>query len=68
MRPVAAGEELCFDYAMSDTDPYDEFACACGAATCRGTVTGNDWRLPALQERYSGFFSGYIARRFTPPG
>ena len=25
MRDVAAGEELCFDYAMTDTDDYDEF-------------------------------------------
>lgn len=45
LRDVAAGEELTYDYATSDTAPYDEFDCACGAATCRGRVTCEDWRI-----------------------
>src|SRR5258708_16940030 len=32
MRPIAVGEEACFDYAMTDGSPYDEFGCACGDA------------------------------------
>ena len=63
LRPVAADEELSFDYAMCDADDYDEFACECGAATCRQKVTGNDWMLPELQDRYRGFFSIYLERR-----
>lgn len=63
MRPIAAGEQVCFDYAMSDGSPYDEFDCACGASTCRGHVTGEDWRLPSLQQRYRGYFSLYLQRR-----
>ncbi|NJN79509.1 MAG: SET domain-containing protein-lysine N-methyltransferase [Anaerolineales bacterium] len=35
MRDVDAGEELCFDYAMSDGEPYDEFDCLCGSKICR---------------------------------
>ena len=65
MRDVSSGEELCFDYAMSDTDPYDEFVCACGTPSCRGRVSGNDWRRPELQARYEGYFSAYIARRLA---
>ncbi len=30
MRDVEAGEELCFDYAMTDSDDYDMFECSCG--------------------------------------
>lgn len=63
MRDIAAGEEICFDYAMSDSLPYDEFTCGCGTSTCRGKVTGNDWQLPELQQRYAGFFSLYLQRR-----
>lgn len=44
LRDVAVGEELTYDYATSDTAPYDEFDCACGAADCRGRVTSDDWR------------------------
>jgi hypothetical protein len=63
MRDIAAGEEVCFDYAMTDGTPYDEFECACGSPSCRGRVTGDDWRNPDLWERYKGFFSPYIQRR-----
>ena len=63
MRPVGAGEELCFDYAMTDTDDYDEFTCSCGTARCRGTITGADWKEPELRDRYRGWRSSYIARR-----
>ncbi len=63
MRDIKAGEELMFDYAMSDGGPYDEFECYCGSSNCRNKVTGNDWKLPELWERYQGYFSPYLARR-----
>ena len=63
MRDIAAGEEICYDYAMSDGSTYDEFECHCGEPTCRQRVTGDDWRLPDLQERYRGYFSPYLQRR-----
>lgn len=63
MRDLAEGEEVCIDYAMCDSDPYDEFDCNCGTAECRGRVTGEDWKLPELQARYDGYFSAYLQRR-----
>ena len=63
MRDIDAGEQLTFDYAMSDGGPYDEFECLCGSPHCRKTITGNDWKLPALWEKYDGYFSPYLARR-----
>ena len=63
MRDVGEGEELCFDYAMTDTDDYDEFGCSCGTALCRGTITGADWKEPELRDRYRGWCSAYIERR-----
>jgi hypothetical protein len=63
MREIEPGEEVCFDYAMCDTMPYDEFECECGAANCRGVVTGSDWQRPELQKRYAGYFSPHVQRR-----
>jgi SET domain-containing protein len=63
MRDIDAGEELMFDYAMSDGGPYDEFDCYCGSPNCRKKITGNDWQLPALWKKYQGYFSPYLARR-----
>ena len=60
MRDIATDEELCHDYAMDRTDDY-RLECDCGTAACRGTVTGDDWRIPEVQARYEGFFLEYVA-------
>ena len=60
---IAAGQEVCFDYAMCDGLAYDEFDCDCGAPACRGRVTGEDWRRPELWARYPGGFSPFLQRR-----
>jgi hypothetical protein len=65
MRDIEPGEELSFDYAMCDASDYDEFRCLCGQPACRGVVTGSDWRDPALQEKYAGWFSPYLVRRIA---
>jgi uncharacterized protein len=63
LRRIMPGEEVTIDYAMCDGSPYDEFECGCGSKICRRTVTGDDWRNPALWERYAGHFSPYLQRR-----
>lgn len=63
LRELRIGEEVRYDYAMSDGSSYDEFPCNCGSALCRGHVRGTDWTRPELQIRYAGFFSPYLARR-----
>ncbi len=63
MRDIAAGEELSHDYAMERSDDYT-LDCHCGSKLCRGKVTGDDWKLPALQRRYGDYFSIYLRRKF----
>jgi hypothetical protein len=53
-RDVASGEELTIDYGTNSAAPGFSMACRCGEAVCRGVVTSEDWRLPALQARYEG--------------
>ncbi|HLW53353.1 MAG TPA: SET domain-containing protein-lysine N-methyltransferase [Candidatus Angelobacter sp.] len=62
MRVIQAGEELTHDWAMTDCDE-GEMSCNCGAARCRGKVTGKDWMRKDLQERYRGFFSWYLQQK-----
>lgn len=61
LRDVVPGEELCFDYAMclGGIKPY-RFSCKCGTASCRKTVTHQDWTIPELQSRYAGHFQWYL--------
>lgn len=63
MRDIHPGEEVRYDYAMSDGCRYDEFECGCGSANCRRRITGNDWRIEELWDRYAGYFSPYLQRR-----
>lgn len=65
MRDIRPGEEITYDYAMSDGSAYDEFDCACGAAHCRRRVTGDDWKRFELWQRYAGYFSPYLQRRIA---
>jgi uncharacterized protein len=60
MRDVDAGEELTVDYALFDR-LRPPMTCRCGSPACRGLVTGDDWRDPALRARYAGWFAWHLA-------
>jgi len=65
LRDVETGEMICYDYAMSETDPeaFPEFECECGTQYCRGRIKPTDYLLPELQQRYKGNFLTYVANR-----
>ena len=67
LRAVAAGEELTHDWATTDDDDYS-LDCRCGAARCRGRITGRDWRRPDLREKYRGFLSWHIEEKIRREG
>jgi hypothetical protein len=61
MRDLKAGQEVLFDYAMSESnEKHGVFKCHCGSPLCRGVFTGADWKNLALQDRYFGYFSPYL--------
>lgn len=65
MRTIKKGEEITYDYALTQGHPEWTLApkCLCGKKKCRGVVTGNDWKLPELQKRYDGHFLKFIQKR-----
>lgn len=63
-RNIGIDEEITTDFALwCDEDYLYAEICGCGTALCRGRVTGRDWRLPELQQRYRGYFQPFINRR-----
>ncbi len=64
LRNVAAGEELTYDWAMEE-NRRDRTRCTCRAASCRKILTGRDWMISALQRRYRGYFSAYLAAKIA---
>ncbi len=69
-RDIRPGEEVTADYAywQAEEDLIAAWTCHCGSPLCRGRVTGRDWRLPELQERYRGHFSPFINARIAALG
>ena len=62
MIDIEIGEELTFDYSMTDSSQYDEFKCFCGEESCRGKITSKDWQDPFLQSKYNNYFSSFIIK------
>jgi uncharacterized protein len=67
MRDIASGEELTTDYALFD-DSDEVMRCHCGTGSCRGTISGRDWRRPELQRKYGDYFSTYLLRGISRGG
>lgn len=51
-RDIDVDEELTNDYATSTASAEFSMDCRCRSAVCRGVVTGNDWQLAELRQRY----------------
>ena len=51
-RDMAAGEEVTIDYATHSGLSTFRMDCSCGSPLCREVITGDDWRLSVLHERY----------------
>jgi hypothetical protein len=62
-RRIDPGDELTTDYATLTADPQWSMPCRCGAAVCRGTVTGRDLERPELRARYAGHVVPFLERR-----
>ena len=62
-RDVRRGEELTTDYGTTSGAAGFAMACRCGAPSCRGEVTSEDWRLPELQRRYAGHWAPALRSR-----
>lgn len=40
LKDITNGTVLCMDYASTEDQLFHQFACRCGAAECRGWITG----------------------------
>lgn len=60
LEPIAAGDEVTFDYDTTEWDIADPFACGCGAAACRGTIRGFRHLPPAARERLRPLLASHL--------
>ena len=64
-RDIVVGEELTVDYALfsGEAKAILDQDCQCKAAVCRHVITGDDWRLLAVQQCYYPHFSPFLNAR-----
>lgn len=59
MKDIEKDEELTVDYAFIDNEDYS-FKCTCGSENCRKIITGYDWKIKELQDKYYDYFAQYL--------
>ena len=64
-RRIGIGEEVTLDYALLSDDSTWRMPCRCGAESCRGVITADDWRREEVQQRYAGHFSPFLNLRIA---
>lgn len=62
IRDINKDEELTTDYAFIDNEDY-KFDCTCGLKNCRKIVTGYDWKIKGLQDKYYNYFAQYLKEK-----
>lgn len=69
LRDISRGESITLDYATCVASDDDAFLmeCRCGNPNCRGTITGQDWKIPAVQERLFPFYQPFIQAKVMDP-
>jgi uncharacterized protein len=60
MRDIAAGEELTWDYEMTEKSDWYRLRCRCGSPKCRKVIGHHD-RMPAeVRALYKGYLSYWL--------
>ena len=69
LREIAAGEEVTFDYAMTEYELAAPLSCVCGAVDCAGTIRPWRERDQAWREVSAPYCAAYLraARREREP-
>lgn len=62
LADINEGEEITFDYAMSEWDCVANFHCQCGALNCRGQDVGAKYVDAESLQKYVPYLSNYILK------
>ncbi|MCB1236089.1 MAG: SET domain-containing protein-lysine N-methyltransferase [Verrucomicrobiae bacterium] len=63
MRDIESGEELCWDYDMSEDTDWN-MPCDCGSPRCRKRIRGFRHLPRDFRDRYRGFISDWLVEKY----
>lgn len=62
MRDIGRGEEVTWDYEMTEKNPWWKMRCGCGTASCR-KIIGNYKNMPRkVRAKYRGYISDWLLK------
>ena len=62
MRDIAAGEQITWDYEMTEKSSWWRMRCRCGSERCRKRI-GSYSNLPhSIRQKYRGYISRWLLR------
>ena len=62
MRNIEAGEEITWDYEMTEKSDWWKLRCKCGSPICR-KIIGNYKNMPKkIRQKYKGFISDWLLK------
>jgi len=62
VRPIAAGEEITFNYNTTELDLAEPFACRCGHSLCARSIRGFRHLTPEERERLRPLLAGHLLK------
>lgn len=60
MRDIKKGEEITWDYEMTEDHPYWRMKCTCGTKSCRKVIGAYSNMPDATRKKYKGFISEWL--------
>ncbi len=65
MRDIKNGEEITWDYEMTERNSWWKMKCKCGEKNCR-KVIGNHKNMPKkVRDKYKGYISGWLIKELN---
>ena len=61
VRDIQPGDYILMDYAQTEDVLYRQFPCSCGAANCRGWITGRKQAIDESDPLYQEFMQNKVA-------
>lgn len=60
MRDIEAGEELTWDYEMTEDSDWWQMECKCGTPSCRKIIGTYDNMPQEIRQKYNGYISEWL--------
>jgi uncharacterized protein len=63
MRNLKSGEEVTWDYEMTEKHPYWRMNCKCGSKICRKIIGNYDNMPTEIRKKYRGYISEWLLKK-----